>query len=103
MKNETKLFSTENLVYAIKELIKIWSNKPSFFSKKRIESSIAFIIGQIGMIVYLIAAMKDMGTWDIMGWATIEFGIAGYIVTHIQKEKKELPNVDTPTKDEPEV
>lgn len=96
-------FGWTNIKFVIKELLKTLTSEKSFFAKKRIESAIAFTIGQAGMIAYLIMAMQgDMSTWDIMGWATIEFGIAGYILNQIQKEKKELPKIndEEPTKED---
>lgn len=70
-----------------KELIKIYSNEKGYFSKKRIESSIAFVIGQIGMISYLFTNLATMQISDISIWAGIEFTIAGWVINQIQKEK----------------
>ena len=81
------MLTKSNFQFLIKELIKTLSTKESYFSKKRLESAIAFGIGQIGMITYLIIAIHKMEVLDIMGWATIEFAIAGYYVKQIQKEK----------------
>ena len=81
------IFTKQNFEFLVKELIKTLSTRPSFFSKKRVEGSVAFIIGQIGMIIYLIISIKTMGTLDIIGWATIQFGIAGYMVNKIEKSK----------------
>ena len=67
----------------------MYSPKKSFFSKKRIESSLAFIIGQWGMIFWLLEKHSELSSSDIAIWSGIEFAIAGYIMTEIQKEKKE--------------
>jgi len=77
-----------NIKWLTKELINLYSNKDSYFSKKRIESGIAFIVGQWGMIYFLIKNIDNLSSSDITLWAGLEFAIAGYIVSQIQKEKK---------------
>jgi hypothetical protein len=81
-------FGWTNVKWLIKELINLYTTKDSFFSKKRIESGIAFIIGQWGMIYFLTKNIEKLTTSDITLWAALEFAIAGYIVSQIQKEKK---------------
>lgn len=81
-------FGWTNLKWLIKELVNLYSNSSSFFSKKRIESGVAFIIGQWGMVYFLIKNIDKLSTSDITLWAGLEFAIAGYIVSQIQKEKK---------------
>jgi hypothetical protein len=87
MKNEW-FFGWSNIKFLIKELIKLYSNEPSYFSKKRVESGIAFIVGQWGMIYFLTQNIDKLTTSDIAIWAGVEFAIAGYIINQIQKEKK---------------
>jgi len=81
------LFGWTNLRWLIKELIKIGSVNRSFFSKKRIESGIAFLAGQFGMIFFLIHNHLTMTTSDLAIWASIQFTVAGYIMNSIQREK----------------
>lgn len=81
-----------NIVWFFKELMYLWSDKSSFFSKKRVESSIAFIIAQAGMICYLVTHMDTMDIYDFLMWAGAEFLIAGYTISQIQREKKTRPN-----------
>lgn len=81
-------FGWENIKWAIREIKNIYSSNPSFFSKKRIESSIAFIIGQIGMVWFLCENMSKLSASDIVLWSGVEFAIAGYIVNQIEKGKK---------------
>jgi hypothetical protein len=81
-------FGWGNIKKGITEIIKIYSEKPSFFSKKRIESGIAFIVAQWGMIFYLLKKYPDLTMTDLAMWATIQFGVSGYIIYQIQKEKK---------------
>ena len=81
-------FGWFNIKFLIKELVKLYSNEPSYFSKKRVESGIAFIVGQWGMIYFLVKNIDKLTTSDIAIWAGVEFAIAGYIINQIQKEKK---------------
>jgi hypothetical protein len=82
-------FSWPNIKFAMRELVKIYSSKPSFLSKKRVESGVGFIIAEWGMIYFLLENIKTVGISGFAIWATIQFFIAGYIINQIQKEKKE--------------
>lgn len=84
-------FGWTNMRWFISEVGKIYSSKSSFFSKKRIESGIAFIISQWGMIYWLLKKHDVMTTTDFVMWAGLEFAVAGYIVHQIQKEKYDHP------------
>lgn len=84
----------KNIVWFFTELINLWSDKPSYFSKKRVESSIAFIIAQVGMITYFAERHHKMDIYEFLMWAGAEFLIAGYTINQIQREKK---NNDTQT------
>jgi len=75
----------------------MYSTKPSFFSKKRIESGIAFIIAEWGMVFYILKKYPDLTMTDIIMWSSIQFTISGYILHQIQKEKK---NEGTTTENE---
>lgn len=86
---ERKLFlGWENVKWIIKELGAMYSSKKSYFSKKRIESGVAFIVAQWGMIYFLLEKHAGMTSSDLAIWAGIEFAVSGYIVNQIQKEKK---------------
>lgn len=86
---KTYFFGWANIKLGITELIKMYSNKDSFFSKKRFESGVAFIIMQWGMVYFLIHSMEKMTSSDLLIWAGIEGVICGYTLNQIQKEKKE--------------
>ena len=87
-KAEKKMFfGWTNIKWVLKEIMLIYSSKPSFFSKKRIESGVAFAIAQLGMVFFLIVKYPDLGMWDFILWASAEFAVAGYIINKIQKEK----------------
>lgn len=82
-------FGWTNLKWLIKELIAVYSSKPSYFSKKRLESGLAFITAQWGMIYWLIKNVEAISASELAIWAGIEFAVAGYMVNQIQKEKKD--------------
>ncbi len=84
-------FGWENIKWFLREILKMYSAEKSFFSKKRIESSLAFIIGQWGMIYFVVKKFETLTMSEILFWAATEFAITGYMINHIQKEKKELP------------
>ena len=81
-------FGWDNIKWAIREVVSLYSDKRSLFSKKRIESSIAFLIAQGGKIYFLIERVGEMTTSEVISWSAVEFIIAGYTVNQIQKEKK---------------
>lgn len=95
----TKVFSS--IKWFFQEILNLYSEKPSFFSKKRVESGIAFLISQWGMIFWLITKINSMGTSDFGVWAGMELAAAGYIVTQIQKEKKNF-NIEMKSGEQPE-
>ena len=81
-------FGWTNIRWFIQEVGKIYSSTSSYFSKKRIESGVAFIVGQWGMVYFLMQNINKMTTSDIAIWAGIEFAVAGYMLTQIEKAKK---------------
>jgi len=81
-------FGWDNIKWAFRELLNIYSNKNSYFSKKRIESGIGFIIAEWGMIYFLVKKLPTMTTSDFAIWAAMQFVVAGYMINQIQKEKK---------------
>jgi hypothetical protein len=88
MKNKKWFFGWTNIKWFITELGNLYTGKESFFSKKRIESGIAFVIGQWGMVYFVMENHSKMTTSDMVLWAGVEFAVSGYIVNQIQKEKK---------------
>jgi hypothetical protein len=70
------------------EIMKIYSTEDSYFSKKRVESGIGFVIAEWGMIFFLLSKFDTMTMIEFGGWASIQFLVAGYMVSQIQSEKK---------------
>jgi len=82
-------FGWDNIRWGLKELINIYSSKTSYFSKKRIESGIAFLIAQWGMVYFLYQQHQTLTMGEFLLWAAAEFAVSGYMINQIQKEKKE--------------
>lgn len=87
-----------NFKWLVKEVIKMYSGEKSYFSKKRIESGIAFIVMQWGMIHWMVLNVEKISASDLAIWASIEGVICGYMITKIQSEKKDLKD-NPPTPD----
>jgi hypothetical protein len=77
----------ENIQWFFTEIMKIYSTQDSYFSKKRVESGIGFIIAEWGMIFFLMKKYETMIMTDFAIWAAMQFVVAGYMVSQIQKEK----------------
>lgn len=84
-----------NIKWFFTEIMNLYTPNSSYFSKKRIESGIAFVIGQFGMVYYIIDHISTMNSTDLGIWAAIEFAIAGYITNQIQQQKKAELNATT--------
>jgi len=89
MKNKKYFFGWENLKWFLKEILNMYSASTSFFSKKRIESGVAFLIAQWGMIFFLLKKYSTLTMTDFVMWVAVEMAVAGYMVHQIQKEKKD--------------
>jgi hypothetical protein len=79
---------TDKIKWFFSELLAMYSGKPSYFSKKRIESGVAFIIAQWGMIFFLLEKHSTLSMGEFLLWAAAEFAVSGYIINKIQQEKK---------------
>ena len=55
-------FGWNNIKWFITEIGELYGNGKSYFSKKRVESSIAFIVGQWGMIYFLIENIDKLSS-----------------------------------------
>lgn len=81
-----------NIKWFFTELLKMWSNEPSYFSKKRVESSILFITALILECWYLIGNMFNLTSDQFLMHFSAIMVFAGYTVSQIQKEKKNDKN-----------
>ena len=89
LSNKIKWFYTE--------IMNMYSAHDSYFSKKRVESGVAFLIAQFGMIFFLVKKIDTMDVYELSIWAGMEFLIAGYTVNQIQKEKKVKETEEDPS------
>lgn len=89
-------FGWENFKWFFKEIGNMYSSKTSFFSKKRIESGVAFAVAQWGMIFFLLEKHSVLTMTDLIMWTGVEFAISGYIIHQIQKEKKSETKTEDP-------
>lgn len=85
--NKKMFFGWENIKWFLKEILNMYSSKTGFFSKKRIESGIAFIILQWGMVYWLELNVEKITSSDLFIWATIECVICGYTLSKIESGK----------------
>lgn len=100
------LFGISNIRWGIKELIKLGSANPSFFSKKRIESGIAFWVLMWGCIYWLISKLTTMSTSDFILWSIVPASVCGYYISKIEAAKNAISEIKqevtiTETKTEP--
>ena len=82
-------FGWTNLKWFIRNCVAVYSNVDSFFSKKRVESNIAFMTFMSGYIFYFIHKYNIMDVYDLLVWGTPLALIAGYQLNQIQKEKRD--------------
>ena len=76
---EKEVEKTNKVKWFFKEILKIYSSKPSYFSKKRIESGIGFVIAEWGMIYFLLQKIDGMSVTDFAIWASIQFFVAAML------------------------
>jgi hypothetical protein len=87
---------SDKIKWFFTEIIAMYSGGSSYFSKKRIESGLAFIIAQWGMIFFLLEKHSTLSMGEFLLWAATEFAVSGYIINKIQQEKKsEKPSEPT--------
>ncbi len=94
MENKKYFLGWSNIKWIISEIGKLYSSKDSYFSKKRVESGLGFIIAQFGMIFFLVKKIDVLTMSDMAIWASIEFLVAGYTVRQIQSEKSKIKEVE---------
>jgi hypothetical protein len=96
MKLPKMFFGWTNLKWLIKEFIAMYSVKDSYFSKKRFESSIAFLSACWVVLYHVYSCRATITNSEILADSALLFAIAGYTVNQIQKEKKPMPPPDGP-------
>lgn len=75
------------IIWYAKQLIAMWSDKDSFFGKKRVESGLAFMFALAYTCFYVYYRRHDFSIFEFSYVLTTWLLIAGYTVNMIQKEK----------------
>jgi len=70
------------------EMIKMFSNKPSYFSSKRWERWTAFVTGESFLIIYFAYHFKTITYLECLALAGAAFTVAGINMHATQKEKR---------------
>ena len=93
---KTYFFGWTNFKWLVREVNNIYSeSNQSFYSKKRIESGVAFLIAQWGLIHWLILNVGKISVSEITLWAAVDLAISGYIVNKIEKGKMDTTSSTT--------
>lgn len=82
----------KKISWFIGEVNKMYSeSEKSFFSKKRVEGGIAFIVLQWGLIHWMVKTLllpERMPASELFIWSSIELAICGYTLSKIEDLKK---------------
>lgn len=70
------------------EMRALWSNEPSYFSKKRIESNICFLSVVLTYLIWFFVNVKTMTAAEFSIASALIMTYGGYTTNQIQKEKK---------------
>lgn len=102
MKLPKAFFGWANVKWLLQEFMAMYSNKDSYFSKKRFESSIAFVSATGLILWHAYFSRVTITNSEILADAALLFAIAGYTVNQIQKEKSPSPEKPEVKSDESE-
>ena len=80
-------FGWTNIKWFIREMVAMYSDQNGYFSKKRFESSIAFLSATWLILWHAYISKATITNSEILADAVVLFGIAGYTVRAIQAEK----------------
>lgn len=87
------LFGYTNLKWFIREIIYTFSNRPSFFSRKRIENFVLFSNAIFLLDMYYMKAYHELSTTEALLIFAANLGYAGFQTGQIRKDQKE--NIET--------
>src|ERR1035437_7679268 len=77
-----------NIKFVIKELIKMYSNQPSFFDRKKINEGIAFYAAISMDLCYVYSHRHTLSSSEALFHVGTLLAISGYHLNETQKEKK---------------
>lgn len=90
LKHKKFFFGWGNIKFVIVELIKTFSNKPSFFASKRIERGL-FVMSGLGSIVYyMIVNIHKLSSGEVIALSSVLLACGGYLLKQTQAEKELL-------------
>ena len=95
-------FGWTNIKWFVREIVKVFSNEPSYFSQKRVHNTIAFLSATGIILCFVWTHRATIQNSEILADAALLFTIAGYTVNHIQKEKALQASADNDAPDKPE-
>lgn len=84
-------FGWENCKWFIIQIRATFSNEPSYFSRKRIESYLLFLGAFSATMTYIWINITSLLYHEILALTGALFFYAGYTMQVIQKDKKETP------------
>lgn len=95
-------FGWESTKWFIREIQATFSNKPSYFARKRIESFMLFINATVILDLFCIKNWNRISSAEILAIFTAQMVYAGYQVAQIRKDILTLPEskIDKPTNEE---
>lgn len=80
------LFGWTNFKWFVVEMIRTFSNKPSYFARKRIESFVLFLNAMVLLDVWYIKSFEKIDYVSALGVFTAQMIYAGYQVAQIRKD-----------------
>lgn len=80
------LFGWTNFRWFIIEVVRTFSNKPSYFARKRIESLILFVNAMVLLDVWYIKSFEKIDYVSALGVFTAQMIYCGYQVAQIRKD-----------------
>ena len=89
MKSDKKyFFGWANIKWFVKEIVNTLSDKPSYFSKKRVQGWMLFLSAYFSSMLWFIYHFRGMDIGTLLAYVGTLFAYAGYQTIQIQREKK---------------
>lgn len=96
IKSKRYFFGWENIKWFIREIRETFSNRPSYFSRKRIESFFLFITACTGLNYWYYTHIEKIDYTMAIAIFVAQIGYAGYQVTQIRKDIMNKVGVHSP-------
>ena len=89
MENKKYFLGWTNIKWFTRELVATMSDQPSYFSKKRVQEWMLFLLAWVASLIWFIYHFKGMEIGTLLAFTGALFVYAGYQKYSIQKEKKD--------------